>query len=192
MQVNFVPETVVPEGVGTLRSQLSRDILHAANATLLPPKAQIQAFADSYFQHLYHRAPIVDHEDLAVEEPSILLTQVICLIGSLLRHPGIQSTVEESEQYYNKVKALLYTNYERDPRLVLKALCLLGFRNITPPKVISLDCSWHWIGMAARLAYQIGLHRESTYSQLKNPGNARRIMWFLFVSFYLKIISHLG
>jgi hypothetical protein len=45
-----------------------------------------------------------------------------------------------------------------------------------------LDSSYQWLGMAIRLAYQMGLHRESTYSKLENPGSARRIMWSLYVS----------
>ncbi|KAJ5168101.1 uncharacterized protein N7482_003695 [Penicillium canariense] len=174
-------ENLIPRAIGAVRDRFSKELLGAVAATSLPPKAQVQAFADFYFQHLYHRAPILDREDFSTGQPSILISQAICLIGSLLQHPGIHPLLEESERYYNKVKALIYTNHEADQRAVLKALCLLNFRNITPPKVVSLDCSWQWVGMATRLAHQMGLHCESTYTQLANPGNDRRIMWFLFV-----------
>ncbi|KAJ6126796.1 hypothetical protein N7523_002408, partial [Penicillium sp. IBT 18751x] len=158
----------------------SKELLQAVEATSLPPKSQIEAYRDSYFKQHYHRAAIIDRADFSTEHPSLILTQAICLIGSILRYSGIHSPIEESEPYYNKVKALLYANHEPDQRNVLKALCILAFRNITPPKVVSLDCSWQWIGMATRLAQQMGFHREETYTQLPNPGNARRIMWFLF------------
>ena len=157
-------------------------MIRAASATTLPTQGQVTAFADSYFEHLYHRAPIIDKTDLSKENPSILVSQAICLVGSLLRHTGPGSPLGEAERYYCKVKTLLFANHEPDQRNVLKALCLLSFRNLTPPKVVSLDNSWQWLGMAIRLAYQMGLHRESTYEQLPDPGNARRIMWSLFVS----------
>lgn len=174
----------VPESVGSMRDTFSKELLRAVGATSLPPKSQIEAYADSYFQHLYHRAPIIDRADVSTGQPSIIMSQTMCVIGSVLRHSGIHSPLEESEAYYCRVKALLYTNHEPDQRKVLKALCILAFRNITPPKVVSLDCSWQWIGIATRLAHQMGFHREETYSQIPNPGNARRIMWFLFVSFH--------
>lgn len=171
----------IPESVIAAQDQLSRDLIRAVSATTLPPRAQIEAFTDSYFERLYHRAPIIDRADFAEGSSSILVSQAICVVGSLLRHSGPNSPLGEAEHYYGKVKTLLYTNHEPDQRNVLKALCLLSFRNLTPPKVVSLDCSWQWLGMATRLAYQMGLHRESTYAQLPNPGNARRIMWSLFV-----------
>ncbi|KAJ5391387.1 hypothetical protein N7509_006877 [Penicillium cosmopolitanum] len=173
---------IIPESVIAAQDQFSKKLIQAVSATTLPPKAQVEAFADSYFDRFYHRAPLIDRADLSTEDPSVLVSQAICMVGSLLRHSGPDSPLGDAEHYYGKVKTLLYTNYEPDQRNVLKALCLLSFRNLTPPKVVSLDCSWQWLGMATRLAYQMGLHRESTYAQLPNPGNARRIMWSLFVS----------
>lgn len=173
---------IIPESVIAAQDQFSKKLIQAVSATTLPPKAQVEAFADSYFDRFYHRAPLIDRADFSTEDRSVLVSQAICMIGSLLRHSGPDSPLADVEHYYGKVKTLLYTNYEPDQRNVLKALCLLSFRNLTPPKVVSLDCSWQWLGMATRLAYQMGLHRESTYAQLPNPGNARRIMWSLFVS----------
>ncbi|KAJ5224486.1 uncharacterized protein N7469_007989 [Penicillium citrinum] len=173
---------IIPEPVIAVQCEFSKEMIRAASATTLPTQGQVTAFADSYFEHLYHRAPIIDKTDLSKENPSILVSQAICLVGSLLRHTGPGSPLGEAERYYCKVKTLLFANHEPDQRNVLKALCLLSFRNLTPPKVVSLDNSWQWLGMAIRLAYQMGLHRESTYEQLPDPGNARRIMWSLFVS----------
>jgi hypothetical protein len=167
---------------GVARGRFSRELLKAMEATTLSPRVKVEALADTYFQHLYHRAPVIDRDDLFREQPSELICQTLCLMGSILRHPGIQSPLEESDEYYCKTKALLFANYEADHHQVLKALCLLSFRNITPPRVLSLESAYQWLGMATRLGYQMGLHRESTYSKLENPGNARRIIWTLCVS----------
>ncbi|KAJ5775102.1 uncharacterized protein N7511_000113 [Penicillium nucicola] len=174
-------EYPVPQLEGTARARFSRELVKAMEATTLPPRVKVEALADTYFQHLYQRAPVIDRSDLFREQPSKLICQTLCLIGSCLRHPGIQSLLEESDEYYCKAKALLFANYEVDHHQVLKALCLLSFRNITPPRVLSLESAYQWLGMATRLAYQMGLHRESTYSNLENPGSARRIIWTLCI-----------
>ncbi|RMJ26354.1 putative transcription factor [Aspergillus sp. HF37] len=166
---------------GSFPEHVHNEILRVTDATSLPPPSKIQVFADTYFKHLYHIAPVIDRADLLVEEPSILLLQAICLIGSQLRYPRDQSPTLLSESYYLKIKTLIYAKHEHDNFVILKTLCILCFWIITPPVVVSLDSSYHWLGVAVRLAYQMGLHRESSYSKLSNPGATRRIMWFLFV-----------
>ena len=174
--------TYVMLNAGSFPEHIHEEILRVTNATSLPPPSKVQVFADTYFKHLYHIAPVVDRADLAVEEQSILLLQAICLIGSQLRYPRDQSPTVMSESCYLKIKTLIYMKHEHDNFAILKTLCILCFWIVTPPVVVSLDSSYHWLGVAVRLAYQMGLHRESSYSKLFNPGAARRITWFLFVS----------
>lgn len=168
---------------GSFPEHTNNEILRATDAVLLPSPSKVQVFADTYFQHLYHMAPVIDKADLAAEEASILLQQVICMIGSQLRYPrDHQSPTPLSESCYLKIKTLIYTKHEHDNLVLLKTLCILCFWIVTPPMVVSLDSSYHWLGVAVRLAYQMGLHRESRHSKFCNPGVVRRIMWFLFVS----------
>ena len=172
----------VLQNPGSFPDQINDEILRATNATSLPPPSKVQVFADTYFKHLYHIMPVIDRADLVVEEPSILLLQAICLIGSQLRYPRDESPTLLSESYYLKIKTLIYTKHEQDDFAILKTLCILCFWIVTPPVVVSLDSSYHWLGIAVRLACQMGLHQKSSYSELCNPGTARRILWFLFVS----------
>lgn len=167
---------------GSFPEHIKNEILRVTGATSLPPLSKVHVFAETYYKHLYHIAPVIDRADLVVEEPSIVLLQAICLIGSQLRYPRDQSPTLFSESCYLKIKTLIYTKHEHDNFAMLKTLCILCFWVVTPPVVVSLDSSYHWLGIAVRLAYQLGLHRELTYSKLSNPGAARRIFWFLFVS----------
>ena len=167
---------------GSFPEHTHNEILRVTNAVSLPPPSKVQVFADTYFQNLYHIAPVIDRADLVAEGASILLQQVICLIGSQLRYPRDRSPTLFSESCYLKIKTLIYTKHEHDNLTILKTLCILCFWIVTPPVVVSLDSSYHWLGVAVRLAYQMGLHRESSYSKFSNPGIVRRIMWFLFVS----------
>lgn len=184
-----VPSSVMPKA-GSFPEHVHNEILRVTGATSLPPASKLQVFIDTYLKHLYHVAPVVDRGDLHVEESSILLLQAICLMGSQLRYPRDQSPTLLSESYYLKIKTLIYTNHEHDNFVILKALCMLCFWIITPPVVVSLDSSYHWLGVAVRLAYQMGLHRESSCSKTCSPGAARRIMWFLFVSFDSSAVLH--
>lgn len=167
--------------VGTYSEKVNTEFLRVTGAASLPPKAMVDALVDAYFTHVYHRCPVVDRRDLQVEPPSILLAQSLCLVGALLRHPKEASPLATSEEFYVKAKTLLHVNHEKDSIVTLKALCLIAFWNVTPPTVVSLDCSWHWLGVIIRQIYQMGLHQESTYHKIPNPGNARRIAWYAFV-----------
>ncbi|PYH91134.1 hypothetical protein BO71DRAFT_386260 [Aspergillus ellipticus CBS 707.79] len=80
---------------------------------------------------------------------------------------------------YDKVKTLLYLNYETDILVTLKTLCLLSCWSVKSPDKISLDGPWYWMGVASRLAIQMGLHRESTYRDNPRSRCLRRIFWHL-------------
>ena len=176
-----IPVSIMPK-TGAFPGHIHEEILRLTGATSLPSPSRMQTFIEAYFKHIYYRAPVIDRSDLQGEAPSTLLLQAICMIGSQLRYPREQSPLAISEEYYLKVKTLLFTGHEINNFMVLKALCILCFWFVPPPVVVSLDGAWHWLGVAIRHAYQMGLHRESTCSKISNPGVARRIMWFLFVS----------
>ncbi|KAJ5832574.1 hypothetical protein N7474_000885 [Penicillium riverlandense] len=166
--------------VGSFARSIEEQTLAATGADQLPAQSKIVALTGAYFKYLYHRIPVVNHQDVAPTCPSTLLLQSLCLAGSILRHPKSTKSLVESEQFYSRAKTLFYTNHERDPITILKALCLLTLWNVTPPAVVTIDNSWNWLGLAIRFAFQIGLHREPTYSQRSAPGCARRIAWFLY------------
>jgi hypothetical protein len=139
-----------------------------------------EALGSLYFKYLYHRIPVVDHQDVASVGSSTLLQQSLCLAGSVLRHPKSTKSLVESEKFYARAKVLFYSNHEHDPLTILKAVCLLTLWTVTPPAVVTIDSGWSWLGLAIRFAFQIGLHKESTYPQRSSPGCARRIAWFLY------------
>ena len=166
--------------VGSFSRAVEEQTVVTTEADHLPPQSMIVALTATYFKYLYHRMPVVDRQDVVPTCHSTLLLQSLCLAGSILRHPKSTTSLVESEKYYSRAKALFYTNHERDPITILKALCLLALWNVTPPAVITIDNSWNWLGLAIRFAFQMGLHRESTYSQRSTPGCARRIAWYLY------------
>lgn len=169
-----------PAVVGILSKLIEAQIQASTGADQLPHRSMTEALSSLYFKYLYHRIPVVDHQDVTSVCSSTLLHQSLCLAGSVLRHPKSTKGLVESEKFYMKAKTLFYSNHEHDPLTILKAVCLLTLWTVTPPAVVTIDSGWSWLGLAIRFAFQIGLHKESTYSQRSSPGCARRIAWFLY------------
>lgn len=156
--------------------------LKVTGAASLPPQKMVEALAESYFHLLFYRMAVVDRSDLLTDNPSLLLSQALCLVGTLLRHPRGVSPLKSGEPFYIRAKTLLCINHEKDNLTVLKALCFVAVWNTTSAAVVNMDGPWHWLGAALRLLIQMGLHREATCLQMPNPGSARRVAWYFFVS----------
>lgn len=163
--------------------QASAFILSSVDAAVLPKLLLRQALIDSYFSNLSHAYPVIDRHDISGPEPSVLLTQAVCLAGSMMRRTGSSKDLELSRDLYEKTKFLIYFNYEPCRLTVLKAMCLLSIWSPNPSNTTSLDGPWHWSGCAIRMAIQLGIHKQSTYGPCRDSECRRRIWWHLFVCF---------
>lgn len=154
-------------------------ILDLTKAHVLPRPILLEALTDAYFKHVYPFYPVVEKDDLVGPEPSVLLQQSVCLAGSLVLHDP--ESVKLCHTQYEKVKTLIYLNFEDDTLALLKTLCLMTCYSVLSTDQVTFDGPWHWLGMAIRLALQMGLHHSSTYDRHANPGCLRRIFWQLVV-----------
>lgn len=179
MSYDSVSEPIMHDGLPTRIVQARDAILAATEADLLPPPALLQALKDSFVEHVLPQYPVVDPGDLSDPNASILLQQAVCLAGSLMRHD--QNSLQLGYSQYEKVKTLLHIDYEHDKLALLKTFCLLSCWSPASPYLVTLDGPWHWTGMAVRLATQMGLQKQSTYSNHERAGCFRRIFWHLRV-----------
>lgn len=161
--------------------EVKKAVLKVTEADILPKPALQQALIEAYFDHLYHRYPIVEMEELQGSRASLLLVQAVCMAGSLMRHGRSSASLSMTHSLYEKVKTLIYLRYESDSLAVLKAMCLVSTWSPNPSDSLSLDGPWHWTGAAIRLAFQIGLHKQSSYSNKPDASTRRLIWWLLFV-----------
>lgn len=178
-------DATTPPSLGHPPQYLSRAkeaILRATQAAELPRPALLAALIDDYFNNVFSATPVVDPQDVVGPNASVLLLQAVCLSGSLVRQD--RDGPAASFIFYEKVKTLLYLNYETDVIVNLKAMCLLSCWSSVPTNVVTLDGPWQWLGSAIRLALQIGLHRRSTYEGHPQASCLRRIFWFLAVRPY--------
>jgi hypothetical protein len=165
-----------------LSGGVSETVLQVTQATHGAPKTLYDAVVDFYFDLMWPIVPAVDRSEIEGPNASLILQNIVYFAGTLMRRSKDYPPLATPEDYYLKVKALLFVNYEKDKLNVLKTLCLLGYWNPSPPDLITLDSPWQWTGMAIRLAQQMGLHHEETYLRSRDPRINRRLWWCLFVS----------
>ncbi|EXJ61041.1 hypothetical protein A1O7_05194 [Cladophialophora yegresii CBS 114405] len=157
----------------------ARSALQFVEADVLPKPPLLAALTESYFQNVFHRYPVADRAHLADPECPTLLKQAVCMAGSLMRPSSSTGGLALSQSLYEKTKMMLFFNHEQDPVTSLAALCLLICWSGNPSNSSSLDCPWQWTGTAIRLAVQMGLHKEVTYTNRPDAGRLRRLWWTL-------------
>lgn len=177
------PLSTTPMSIELQNSSLAtRDaILRVTEADVLPKQPLRQALIEAFFDNLYHRYPLVELEDVLGPDASVLLVQAVCMAGSLMKHWDTSTALSLTHSLYEKVKTLIFLRYEPDSMNVLKATCLATVWSPNPSDSLSLDSPWHWTGTATRLATQMGLHKQSSYSGKPDATYRRRIWWLLFV-----------
>ncbi|KAJ5961372.1 uncharacterized protein N7479_008522 [Penicillium vulpinum] len=158
----------------------SQLILDTSQACRLPPPVIAHAFADFYFRELFYFVPVLDYGQSEIPS-STLLQQCLCFAGSTMRQktgPAEWTTFA----IYGRIKTLLFLHHDPAPLNMLSALCILSTWLPYSPDAIVLDNPWQWAGMGIRLAIQLHLHEDETYSRLEHPGRARRIWWYLVIN----------
>jgi hypothetical protein len=91
---------------------------------------------------------------------------------------GRDSPYGSPREYYNRAKALININAEKDPLTLLKSTCLMSWWAARANDTNGLDTVWHWTGVATKLTMLLGLHRERSYRKWEDKetrGCCKRI-----------------
>jgi hypothetical protein len=160
---------------------LSNKYLRGSSQQLEEPLRQ--AILDSFAENLHHWYPFIDLSQVR-QRASPLLENTVLMAGSLFRSIKTVDDLQLPYSLYRKSKDMIHSSDGSDPITLLKAISVIACWSLRPPSTISLDGPWHWAGIAMRLALQLGMHQESTYSHLKDPDSCRLIWWYLVVSIH--------
>ncbi|OJJ03444.1 hypothetical protein ASPVEDRAFT_42914 [Aspergillus versicolor CBS 583.65] len=139
-----------------------------------------QALLDSFAAHSAPWYPFVTA--LQIHDAPALLQRALMLSGSLTRRIDTVEDLRLPYTLYIQAKESIYASSGRNPIILLMAITITACWSLRPPSVVSLDGPWHWAGLATRLALQLGLHRERTYSHLQSPNECRLIWYHLMDS----------
>ncbi|KAK6365394.1 hypothetical protein LTS17_011366 [Exophiala oligosperma] len=166
-------------------------VLHLYHAFDLPELPLRQSLLEAFDDKAWPWMPIVDVKSLGSSssdgEGSLLLLQAVLLVGSLMRPETVNKATQDA--YYQRVKALINTGYERNPLNIIASMCLMQFYTPAAPRDISTDTARYWESCALGIAQQIGLQRQPDINK-EDFGLRRRIWWTLFIRDSLMATAH--
>ncbi|KAK7452576.1 fungal specific transcription factor domain-containing protein [Colletotrichum acutatum] len=170
----------------------------------LPTKALADELVQAYFVHINRGIPIVDeeffmkkynntdtNEDFARQRPlSLLLLNAILLVGAHVLSNQRDELKALKAVFFKRAKALFDCRFEQHRETYLQAAILLTWQCDDLEDVISN--SWYWIGIAARTAYGMGMHRDASPSGLNVMDKRlwRRLWWTLYQYDVLVSMAH--
>ncbi|CAK7262770.1 hypothetical protein SEPCBS119000_000154 [Sporothrix epigloea] len=155
----------------------------------LPPKRTVDQLLAAYLQYINPGFPVVDgalfmrqyHARDPQNPPSLLLLQAILVAAAHVFYNDPEERAVHKSLYFRRAKMLLDACVERNRDTVVQAALLLTWHADGPEDVGAN--AWHWVGLAARTATGLGMHRDAEASKLvpQNKRTWRRVWWLLVV-----------
>lgn len=164
----------------------------------LPPKALADELVRAYFMHVNRGLPIIDEEDFMkiyngdesaghfprcrpqCRPVSLLLLNAVFLVGARVLGPAREEIKSLRSVFFRRTKALFDSRFEQHREAYLQASLLLTWQCDDLEDIVSN--TWHWVGVATRTAFGMGMHRAAEPSSL-NAMDKRlwvRLWWIVF------------
>ncbi|EXJ84241.1 hypothetical protein A1O3_04908 [Capronia epimyces CBS 606.96] len=176
----------VPRGFRNSQGPATPNLI-PKDAFVLPPAHVSDALIADYFASVHPGFPIIDKDKFLAQyhqsksSPPILLLQAVCLAGSHVT-TSFKNVQDLKAAFFRRAKALLDGRYEADRMHVVQAALLLTWFSDGGDDICAN--AWWWIGVAARTAIGLGMHREVGHSMM--PDTDKRIwrmIWWCLVQF---------
>lgn len=169
------------------------------DAVSLPEKALADELVQAYFAHVNPGYPIVD-EDVFMTQyrnhdpsdpPPILVLQAILLVGAHVSRPMPERDALK-ETFFRRCKWLFDARVERNRDILVQVALLLTWHSDSTDDDVSAN-AYYWVGVAARLATGIGMHRNPVSSRF-TAGDRRmwRRVWWILVQFDVMVSLSYG
>ncbi|KAI9677602.1 MAG: hypothetical protein M1817_006556 [Caeruleum heppii] len=163
-------------------------------AMTIPPKPLRDDLLRAYSDHVHPVLPFIELSEflriVRLGDPSsgsisLLLFQAVMFAatGSVdidsLREAGFTTRKAARKFFYRRVKLLYDFDYEVNRLTIVKALLLMTLWDQSPD---DHKGSWYWMGIAASLAFSIGLPREQECApSFQNDKRCRKRLWWSLV-----------
>lgn len=169
------------------------------DALTLPEPALADELVEAYFAQINPGYPVVD-EDLFMAQyrnrdpsdpPPVLLLQAILLVGSHVTRPKAERDTLK-DIFFRRSKWLFDNRIERNRDILVQAALLLTWFSDGTDDDVSAN-AYYWVGVAARIATGIGLHRNTVSSKFV-PRDRRlwRRLWYILVQFDVMVSLSYG
>ncbi|EXJ86923.1 hypothetical protein A1O3_03877 [Capronia epimyces CBS 606.96] len=155
-------------------------------AFVLPSRTLVDELLEQYFIHVNPGFPILDEEIFMAQyrardprnPPSLLVLQAVLMVGA---HVARDRPDRDSlkTMFFRRAKMLFDARFEWNRDVVVQAALLLTWHSEGVEDVGAN--SYHWIGIAARTALGLGMHRDCGSSTLVAHDRRiwRRVFWIL-------------
>ncbi|KAJ9130832.1 Acetamidase regulatory protein [Pleurostoma richardsiae] len=154
----------------------------------LPPRAVVDKLLDAYFNHINPGFPVIDTDVFMrqyrardpLNPPSLLLLHAILVAGAHAFYTDTERRESLKSIFFRRAKILFDARFERNRDTIVQAALLLTWHADGPEDVAAN--AWFWVGVAARNATGLGMHRDADASTLvsHNKRMWRRVWWLLF------------
>jgi transcriptional regulatory protein AMDR len=168
-------------------------------AFILPDQALADELVNAYFTHVNPGCPIIDEDSFMSQyrsrnpqnAPSLLILQAILLVGAHVSRPRPARDTLKST-FFRRAKLLFEARVERNRDLLVQAALLLTWYSDPVDDDVASNAHF-WVGIAARIATGLGMHRNAGSSTLV-PQDKRmwRRTWWILVQFDVMISLQYG
>lgn len=169
------------------------------DALTLPEPALADELVEAYFAEVNPGYPVVD-EDLFMTQyrnrdpsdpPPILLLQAILLVGSHVARPKVERDALK-DIFFRRCKWLFDSRVERNRDILVQAALLMTWYSDNADDDVSANAHY-WVGMAARIATGIGMHRNTVSSRFADRDRRMwRRLWYILVQFDVMVSLSYG
>ncbi|KIV92256.1 hypothetical protein PV10_06713 [Exophiala mesophila] len=166
-----------------------REFLRVKGALSLPDTEICDQLLKTYFECVYPFAPVVDRSQLMREYttgvPSLfIMYSIFANVApytplSFIHHMGFSDRLSAQKSFFSKAKLLYDFGCEKVQLRLLQGTLILSSFILT----YAMDNDYRfWLSNAARLATQMGLHRNGMVKELEPSSRKlfRRIWWVLY------------
>lgn len=111
---------------------------------------------------------------------SMHLLHSILLVGAHVLAPQRRDAQSLKSELFHRAKTLFDSRFDQDRESYVQTALLLSWQCDDLEDVVSN--SWHWIGVAVRIAFGMGMHRDASHSNLNPIDKCQwvRLWWTLF------------
>lgn len=159
-----------------------------SEAFILPDQPLADELVEAYFTYVNPGCPIVEEETFMSQyrgrnpagPPSLLVLHAILLVGA---HVSRDRPDRDSlkTMFFRRAKMLFDARLEKERDVVVQAALLLTWHSDGAEDIAAN--AWYWVGIAARTATGLGMHRDVGKSKLIHHDMMiptwRRIWWIL-------------
>ena len=200
---NELHQALPPESEEVLQpaSSSTKDLEKSVTSTAddLPPLDIQSALIDAYFAYDHTLYPVIAQSDFRDAFRSGTVSKLLLLsvfyAGALHVDDAVvyricsKGRLDCLQSFYTRAKAVFDADSERDRVSVVQSAYLL--HNWWQHPNATMD-PWTWLGLAIRLAQNLGMHRSTDKSPLSPSDRSlyKRIWWCLYVSAIILLILY--